>query len=165
VKTVKALIVFYSRDGTTKKLAQEIAHALTCEVDWEELSDGVNRSGLFGWLRSGRDAMQSKLVDLAPLQHDPAAYDLVIVGTPVWSSKMTPAVRTFLTRNKDKLKEVALFATHGFAKSDTGYRVLHEMEQMCGKNALGTMQISSRDLRKGEHTLKAQNFAVEVSIF
>ena len=162
---MKALLLFYSRTGTTRKVAGEISASLSCAYDQEELVDRKKRTGIIGWLKGGRDAQTRKLTELEPLRHDPSCYDLVIVGTPVWAGKMTPAIRTFLLENKGKMTEVALFATHGSASSDTGYRALHEMEQLCGKKAVGTMQISSRDLRRGDHTLKTQNFAVEVSIY
>jgi flavodoxin len=165
VHQLKALLLFYSRTGTTRKIAGEILASLTCAYDQEELVDRKKRAGIVGWLKSGRDAQTGKLTQLEPLHHDPDSYDLVIVGTPVWAGKMAPAIRTFLLENRGKMKEVALFATHGSASSDTGYRALHEMEQLCGKKAVGTMQISSRDLRRGGHALKAQNFAVEVSIY
>ncbi len=165
VHRVKALLLFYSRSGTTRKIAEEISASLSCAYDQEELADLKKRSGLIGWLNGGRDAQTGKLTELAPLQHDPACYDLVIVGSPVWAGKMAPAIRTFLLENKEKMKDVALFTTHGSASSDIGYRALHEMEQICGKKAVGTMQISSRDISRGAHVLKAQNFAVEVSIY
>ena len=48
------LCVYYSRTGATEKLMKEIASELKCEL--VKLDDGVDRSGLGGWLRSGMQA-------------------------------------------------------------------------------------------------------------
>ena len=56
---MKPLVVFYSRTGTTKKVAETISSILKCDV--EEVFDTKNRAGVLGWLRSGRDAGSKKL--------------------------------------------------------------------------------------------------------
>ncbi len=50
---------------------------------------------------------------------DPAKYDLVVIGTPVWGWNITPPVRTYLQENKDKFKKVAFFKTCGDSKNKT----------------------------------------------
>jgi len=47
----KVLIVFFSRMGTTRLLAEAIARAT--HGDLEELKELRSRRGVFGWLRSG----------------------------------------------------------------------------------------------------------------
>ena len=63
------LVVFYSRTGNTRTIAREIAEAL--EADIEEVEDTTGRSGLIGWLKSGRDAVQKSLTKLKPLSKNP----------------------------------------------------------------------------------------------
>ena len=60
---MKILCVYYSRTGKTEKLIEEIAQELGCEK--VKLSDGVNRAGLVGWLRSGMQAMARRLPPVA----------------------------------------------------------------------------------------------------
>ena len=81
------LCVYYSRTGTTEKLMQEIAQELKCEIF--KLDDGIDRSGLRGWLRSGLQAMARRLPAVKPLETNLplSIYDLVIIGTPVWAGK------------------------------------------------------------------------------
>ena len=43
------------REYAADALGEEIAGELECEI--VALDDGINRAGLFGWLRSGMDAM------------------------------------------------------------------------------------------------------------
>lgn len=77
---MKTLLVYYSRSGHTAKIAQELADALECDI--EEIIDTKNRSGIIGWLRSGRDAMNQSLTLLKDPVNDPADYDLLVIGTP-----------------------------------------------------------------------------------
>ena len=81
------LCIYYSRTGNTKKAMEEIAEALDAEL--VELNDGVDRGGLRGALRSGRDAMRKECVPLQAFQTEKALgeYQLVIVGTPVWAGR------------------------------------------------------------------------------
>jgi len=53
---MKALVVFYSRTGTTKQVAEALAQSLNC--DSEELIDTKKRSGPLGFLSAGRTQRQ-----------------------------------------------------------------------------------------------------------
>ena len=108
---MKPLVVFYSRTGTTKKVGEALADLIQC--DSEELIDTKKRTGPLGFLRSGRDAARNKLTVLGPLIHDPALYDVVALGTPVWSGLMSSPMRTYITNNKSKFNGVAFFCTQG----------------------------------------------------
>ncbi|GAH94463.1 unnamed protein product, partial [marine sediment metagenome] len=37
----------------------------------------------------------------------------MILGTPIWNRRMTPAIRTYISDNKDKFRSVAFFCTYG----------------------------------------------------
>ena len=41
----------------------------------------------------------------------PRDYDLIVIGTPVWNSRLTPAIRTYLKENDLSQKKIALFST------------------------------------------------------
>ena len=77
---MKALVVFYSRTGATKQVAEALAESLNC--DSEELIDTKKRGGPLGFLSAGKDAKAKKLTKLKDIKRDPALYDLVILGTP-----------------------------------------------------------------------------------
>lgn len=107
----KILIVYYSRTGATKKVAEILREKLNC--DSEEIIDTKNRSGALGYIMSGRDAMKKKLTKLQPLKKNVADYDLVIIGTPTWVYTLSTPIRTFISENKEKIKSVAIFYTMG----------------------------------------------------
>ena len=105
------LCVYYSRTGTTEKLMQEIAQELKCEIF--KLDDGIDRSGLRGWLRSGLQAMARRLPAVKPLETNLplSIYDLVIIGNPVWAGRCSSPVRSFLVEYGGELRQVAYVIT------------------------------------------------------
>jgi flavodoxin len=106
---LKSLVVYYSRSGNTKRVAEMMAREL--KADLQELVDKRGRGGLLGFLRAGRDAMKKRITELEPLSQSPNDYDLILVGTPVWTSNPAPAVRAFLQSHDLSGKKVALFCT------------------------------------------------------
>ena len=111
---MKSLVVYYTRTGNARFAAETIAAEIGADV--EEIMDMKKRSGVIGWLNAGSDARRSKETEIAPSKKSPADYDLIIVGTPVWASRPTPAVTTYLKKNDLSSKKVALFFTQGGKK-------------------------------------------------
>ncbi|MGD6810071.1 MAG: flavodoxin family protein [Candidatus Bathyarchaeia archaeon] len=106
---MKILVVYYSRTGKTRFVAETIASQLG--ADLEEIVDLKNRQGKLGWILAGKDASRKSLTEIASLTKAPAAYDLIVIGTPIWAWSPTPAVRTYIKQNSLSGKMVALFYT------------------------------------------------------
>ena len=155
---MKILVTFYSRTGTTKKVGEMIAEKLNAQV--EEIKDTVNRKGIKGYLISGRDAIKKKLTKLEPVTQNPANFDLVVVGTPVWGGNMSVPVRTYLTENKDRFKNVAFFCTMGGSKEG---KVFSEMEEVIEKGSRTTLALRTREVVKEEFLEKVEKFVVEIN--
>lgn len=77
----KILIVFYSRSGTTRTVAEALAAELKCDA--EEIVATKNRAGLVGVMRSLIEAMRHCPAQIATARFNPSSYDLVVIGTPV----------------------------------------------------------------------------------
>lgn len=146
VRTMRTLVVYFSRTGNTRTVGNEIARELSCDV--EEIIDTVNRAGPLGYINSGRQATMKELTKLQPLKKDPSQYELVVIGTPVWAATMSTPVRTFLVENKDKLKKVAFFATLGGVGADGTF---NGMEELAGKKPEATFTVNTVDLKKGAY--------------
>ena len=121
------LCVYYSRTGATEKLMKEIAAELKCEL--VKLEDGVDRSGLRGWLRSGMQAMARRLPPVKPLDtaFPLGVYDLVIIGTPVWAGRCSVPVRSFLMQYGQELRRTAYVITRS---SDVRYEEVFDQMDM-----------------------------------
>jgi flavodoxin len=137
----KILVVFYSRSGFTRVVAQDLARVLN--ADLEELVDTKHRGGVLGYLRSSLDAALKRLTTLKPLMKEAGTYDIVLVGTPIWNASMSSPVRTFLTRYNAGLRKVAFFCTYGGSGNE---RVFRQMTDLCGKAPLGAMAVRDREI-------------------
>ena len=111
---MKSLVVYYTRTGNARFVAETIAAEIGSDV--EEVVDMKKRSGVLGYLSGGKDARQGKETQIAPSKKSPADYDLIIVGTPIWAARPTPAVTTYLKKNNLSGKKVAVFFTQGGKK-------------------------------------------------
>ena len=121
------LCIYYSRTGKTRQAMEEIAAALDAEL--VEITDGQDRSGWRGFLRSGMEAMRHST---RPLQHFDTErpledYRLVVLGTPVWAGRCSSVIRAFLKRRGLEPKRVAYVLTRD---SDKRYEeVYDQMDQ------------------------------------
>lgn len=106
---MKTLVVYYSRSGKTKFVAEKIASELKADI--EEIADKKNRSGRLGFLKAGYDATRGNETEIEEIKKSPKNYDLIIVGTPVWNSRPAAAISTYLKRNNLSEKKVAIFCT------------------------------------------------------
>jgi flavodoxin len=111
---LKSLVVYYSRTGNARFVAETIAAEMGADV--EEIIDQKKRSGPIGFLTGGSDARRGKETIILPTTKKPSEYDLIVVGTPVWASRPSPAIVTYLKKNDLSGKKVALFFTRGGKK-------------------------------------------------
>jgi len=149
----RALVVFYSRTGTTDIVARAIRDELGCEI--EAIRDAKHRVGVVGYLRSGFDAAFRRPAKLLAMSSDPNDYDLVIVGTPIWNASVSAPVRTYLLANRERIRRVAFFCTHGGSGSA---RVLHQMEEICGQPPIVTMVLRTEEVRHSGFAAKVRSF-------
>jgi flavodoxin len=155
---MKTLILFYSRTGMTKKVAEKLA--VIFNADTEEVCDTVNRSGAGGYLLSGRDATFKKLTILKPLTHDISKYELVIIGTPIWAWTMSTPVRTLLTEQKDKINKVAFFCTQGGSGAEKAFI---QMAQLLNKQPVASFSLLTKEVAQDKMLDVLNNFAAKIN--
>ena len=136
------LCMYYSRTGNTKCAMEEIARSLNAEL--VELSDGVDRSGTKGWLRSGLDAVRRSSPKVQFKTKWPLSDNrLVIVGTPVWAGRCSAPVRGFLKQNGRDIRNAAYVVTRG--SEDKNEEVFQQMDLYtpCGHRAAVSLRVGS----------------------
>ncbi len=159
---MKALVVYYSRTGNTRKVAEQIA--MTLGSDIVEIIDLKNRKGIFGFLTAGYSAYSRKLTEIKAPDADPSAYDLLVVGTPIWAGNITPAIRTYLTRIASggaAKTEYAFFYTS--SASGEQKKAYSDFCKLVNKEPLAALSVSRKDLETDNFKLKVQDFAKALS--
>jgi flavodoxin len=150
---MKTLVVFYSRTGITRKVAESIRENLKCDL--EALVDLKDRKGPIGFVVSCKDGFMKKPTDIKQAQKDPKDYDLVILGTPVWAGTMSCATRTYIQQNKDKFKSIAFFCTAGGGSMDSTF---NHMERESGKAPLAMLGLKASQVKKGKFMDEVSQF-------
>lgn len=110
------LCIYYSRSGRTKRIMGDVAAALEAEL--VEITDGIKRTGVIGFWRSGMDAVRrsTRFLEKFETKRDIRDYDLVIVGTPVWAGRCSSITREFLKKYGKDLSKVAYLITRSNEK-------------------------------------------------
>jgi len=147
------LVVFYSRTGTTKKIAEAIAKGL--KADTERIEDVKSRLGIFGYLRSGREAAIGKPGKIKPTNKDPDSYDLIILGTPVWAYKMSSPMRAYISQNRKKFRDIAFFCTMG---GSGNRKVFASMKKLTGKKPKALLSLKTKEVMQEDVSKQVSDF-------
>lgn len=155
----RVLVVFHSRSGITRRVADAIAGSLRAET--EEIADLKTRSGLLGYLGAGRDAWRRTLTPIGEPDRDPADYDLVIVGTPVWVGRMSSPTRSYLDRHRGRFPAIAFFCTCGGKNDEEA--LFADMAAVAGCEPRAVLAVSDAEEAKGAAWEKIRGFEEAVS--
>ena len=150
---MRILVAYYSRTGTTRKVAEHLRERLG--ADLEEIVDKKKRGGPMGWLLAGRDASNKSLTEIEEPAKDPSDYDLVVIGSPVWNDTVSTPIRTYITEYRDRLNGVALFTTQGNEETEA----TADMRALIGKAPLASIQLRKKqDVESGDYIEKIKEY-------
>jgi len=109
---MKTAVIYYSLDGNSAIVAQEIKAQLNADLIRLQTKDEKKRGKIGKMLWGGGMVFFGKKPPLKPYSFDPSAYDLIIIGAPVWASSPAPPVKTFISEADITGKKIALFVCH-----------------------------------------------------
>lgn len=110
---MRILVVYHSLEGNTRLAAKTIADSVEADILELVPVSQPSSQGFSRYLWGGRSAVMKDKPELEKFQTDPADYDLVVLGSPVWAWTFTPPVRSFLHLYDLSGKKTALFCCHG----------------------------------------------------
>lgn len=144
---MKSLVAYYSRSNITKKLAEKIA--TKTDADIEEIKSKVNYQGRIGYARAIKDARSAKNIELETLKYNPADYDIIYLGAPVWASKTANPLISYIKQNKQNFKNVKLFLTAGSSGFDTSFQQMESESQ----KPLATLALTTKEVKQDNYDL------------
>lgn len=105
----KTIVVYYSRKGSNKYLAEKISKSLSCEI--EAIRPWLNIFILF---------LMNIHLGIRSLKHNIKEYDKVILCGPIWMGKFIPPLRSFITKYSDSINKLIFVTCCGstYAKKD-----------------------------------------------
>jgi flavodoxin len=137
----KALTVFYTRTGNTRLVAETIRDEFDCDL--QEIKDLKDRSGLKGFVVGMIDVKTKKSTRINPEKLDLDEYDLIIICSPTWGMRLTPAITEFMKSADFKNKKVFVVAVAAMEmKAKTFKRIGDEIRSKEGNN-LGNLLIKT----------------------
>eukprot|EP01037_Dinobryon_pediforme_P020504 gene20504-21146_t len=150
----RVLVVYFSRTGNTHRIAEALAGKLNAEID--EVTETRDRSALGGYVGAIIDVLFKRPADILPARHDPANFDLVVIGTPVWASSVSMPIRAYLAAFKDRLPAIGFFLTLGGSGAKSTFA---QMQALAGKPPLATCALTERDVKAGTFDARLSDFA------
>ena len=79
------LVAYYSMTGRTRAIANEIRRATGADI--EEIREPRRREGLPGLWTALLDSLARRRTPILPPNRNPAHYDIVIIGGPIWAGR------------------------------------------------------------------------------
>jgi flavodoxin len=113
---MKTAVVVYSLDGSCALVAEEIKSLLNADLIRLRLKDEKKRGKFGSLLWGGSMVFFNKKPPLLPYSFDYSAYDLIVIGAPVWAGHPAPPVNTFISETGLTGKKVAFFVCHAGGK-------------------------------------------------
>lgn len=154
---MKTLIIYFSRDGHTKKVAEYLSEKLGANI--EEITEPEKRGGLMGYLRSGKESFQEATPKINPLKNNSSEYDLVVLGTPVWAGNVASPVRTYLKEQSSGIKKIAFYCT---SKTKDVKKTFEEMKKLSGKEPVATENYTDNIIDKNGHLNDLDDFILKL---
>ena len=152
---MKMLFIFYSFEGNTKLIAENIAKEINADILEINPVEKIKSKGFMKFFWGGKQAMMNEKPPLVPFNINPNNYDIIFIGTPVWAWGPAPPIKSFFEQCKISEKKIALFCCHGGAKGKT----LEKMKSALGENNNFIGQIDFIDPLK-KNTEKNINLAI-----
>ncbi len=154
---MRSLVVFYSRTGTTRVIANEIAALLGADID--RIISRTGYDGGWGFAAGVFHSLTDDRVFIDDAKISPAKYDFVVVGGPVWAGSIACPVRSYLRQRGANLKTTAYFVTQ---RRSSPNRSFHQMETISGAPPVATLSISSAQFSAGSYDEAVRSFVGQI---
>ena len=155
---MRTLIIYYSRTGTTATVARHLANRL--DADTREITCDRYAGGLIRYLLAGYDSVRGNLPDIEMAEFAAEQYDLVLIGTPIWTSHPSLPIRTFLTRKPKLPVRIAVFLTHG--GHSPAQTCVDELAELLPGPVETRLTLNSAQVTTDGFSDDADNFATEL---
>ena len=109
----KVLVVYFTRTGNTRVIAQLIRRALRADIFEIEPAAPYPEDYETTVSQAQRERDSSYQPPLAAAVPDISAYEVVFLGFPIWGETIPPVIRSFLAQHDLTGKTIVPFITHG----------------------------------------------------
>lgn len=154
----KYLVVYFSWTGNTAKVAGLLAKTLSADI--EEIHEVKPRGGFLAFISAVLASVFRMAAPINAATKNVADYDVVILGSPVWAQNIATPMRSYIRREKSRIKQIALFCTLGGAG---GAAALAQLAALCERTALADLTLDEPKLASGTWRDSTTNFADKIT--
>lgn len=141
-------IIYHSYSGITRALAEKIHEA--CGGSLVEVKEKQGYSSLTAYTLGCYRAMKEESDPIEPESIDVSATGLVVIGTPVWAYKATPAINAAIGALKGCAgKKAIIFATCGSSAKET-LPILAKSLEAKGVTVVGQHVLTRKEIGDGQ---------------
>ncbi|CUH68433.1 flavodoxin [Thalassovita gelatinovora] len=152
------LIVFHSRTGFTRTVAETLARHIDADV--EEIIAENQKDGLRAYLSAGWAALTRKPVPIKTPQRQARLYPLVIIGGPNWAGHISAPMLSWLDRQGTELENYAAFVTQGGSGAE---KVLQQLEDEIGRAPAAILILTDDEIKADDYNAKIKTFARQLT--
>lgn len=152
------LIVYYSRTGVTRHVAERIARRVGAPAI--AIRDVRSRDGVLGYVRSAMEAMHGTLPDIEVPTLHLADCNLVVLMAPVWGGRLASPMRRFLHDHAHELRRVAFCSTMGGSGADGA---LAEVRKLLGFEPEAVCSLTDHEIFHHDCEPDLDRFVAQIS--
>ncbi|HJV59760.1 MAG TPA: flavodoxin [Albitalea sp.] len=149
----KVLVVAYSYTGTSLRLAQLLAGLQQWTL--AEVREAGPRSGAAGTWRCVMDSLLRRTPAIRYEGPDPAAFDAVVLVSPIWAYRLAGPMRSFVATRRDSLPDVAMISVMG---ERGAANAVAEVTRLLGRAPLMDTAFKTREVEDGSCGGRLQAF-------
>jgi len=155
----KTLILYYSLTGNTKASCEALQEALGANII--EIKDLRKRSGKWGFFKTAIASLFGKHTKIEPENPDITPYPNIILGSPIWTGKLSMAIRTLIDRNRFDGKKVVFFTTTNAFEKEKYKEKSRKLVRKAGGEVLGYYQVLAKEEVNGEKIDRTKEQIIE----
>lgn len=127
---MKSAVIYYSRGGATKSVAEKIRKAFGADMIFVEPEKAYG-GYLSAVLRNGREKLTKNAAKVKTSAADLSDYDVVFVGFPVWYGTMPTFMQEYIRKCRIKGKKIIPFATAASNGRDSSLATVKKLFSDC----------------------------------
>ena len=142
------LVLYSSLTGNTKACCEALQQALG--ADSIEIKDLVDRTGKWGFFKTAIGSLFGSHTKIEPENPDFSSYASIIIGSPIWTGKLSMATRTLIDKNSFEGKKVIIFTTTNAVEKEKYKEKSKDLVRKAGGDVVGYYQVVAKEEVDGE---------------
>ena len=157
----KTLILYYSLTGNTRAGCEVLQAELG--ADMIEIKDLRKRDGKWGFFKTAIGSLVGKHTRIEPEKVDITKYHNIILGSPIWTGRLSMAIRTLIDRNRFDWRKVIIYTTTNALEKEKYQEKSRNLVRKQGGNVVGYYQILAKEEVNGKKTDRTKEQIAEDS--